>query len=306
MGAGAEAAGLPIGLCLWDVSAPNGAARPRGTSPKALTMSNVAADFAERIRSGPTAYAAWCGMPEPVIGELMVRAGFDCAVLDMQHGAIDLSRAILGIALVAGAGKPAILRIPVGDVATASRALDAGAAGVIAPMINSVDEARTFASFMKFPPMGERSWGPHRALALTGKSSVDYLRTANRETLAIAMIETRAALAALDGILGVPGIDGVFVGPSDLSIALTDGGTVDQMHPDVDAALDHVLARALAHGKFASAFCANGHRAGELAARGYKLLSIGTDGILLGEGSRAALDAAHRTAGTGGVASGSY
>ena len=102
-------------------------------------------------------------------------------------------------------------------------------------------------------------------------------------------------MAALDDILAVPGIDGVFVGPSDLSIALTNGATVNQLHPEVDKALDHIVARAKAAGKFAAAFCADGKRAAEVAARGYQLMSIGTDSILLRAGSRIALDAARAT-----------
>ncbi len=254
-----------------------------------------AAAFADRVRTGAPAFAAWCGIPDPLVPELMCREGFDCAVLDMQHGAVDYAVAVQGVASCALAGKPAIVRIPVGEFTTASRVLDAGAAGIIAPMVNSVADARQLAAFTKFPPMGERSWGPHKALALTGLAPLDYLAQANGFTLSIAMIETRAALAALDDILAMPGIDGVFVGPSDLSIALTNGATVNQLHPEVDAALDHIVARAKAAGKFASAFCADGKRAGEVAAKGYKLMSVGTDGNLLRAGCRAQLDAARAT-----------
>ncbi|MGL4240089.1 MAG: HpcH/HpaI aldolase family protein [Beijerinckiaceae bacterium] len=255
-------------------------------------MTHTAAAFADRIRNGAPAFAAWCGLPEPLVPEIMCREGFDCAVLDMQHGAYDYALAMQGIAGVALAGKPAIVRIPVGDFTTASRVLDGGAAGIIAPMVNSVADARQLAAFTKFPPVGERSWGPHKALALTGLAPLDYLAQANGFSLTIAMIETRAALAALDDILAVDGIDGVFVGPSDLSIALTNGATVNQLHPEVDKAMDHIAARAQAAGKFASAFCGDGKRAAEVAAKGYRLMSIGTDNILLRAGSRVALDAA--------------
>ncbi len=258
-------------------------------------MTHIAAAFAQRIRSGAPAFAAWCGIPDPLVPEIMCREGFDCAVLDMQHGAVDYAVAAQGIANVALAGKPAIVRIPVGEFATASRALDAGAAGIIAPMVNSVEDARLLAAFTKFPPVGERSWGPHKALALTGLAPLEYLAEANGFSLTIAMIETRAAMAALDDILAVPGIDGVFVGPSDLSIARTNGATVNQLHPEVDKALDHIAARAKSAGKFAAAFCADGKRAAAVAARGYQLMSIGTDNALLRAGSRAALDAAHAT-----------
>jgi 4-hydroxy-2-oxoheptanedioate aldolase len=255
-------------------------------------MTHIAAAFAERVRSGPPAFAAWCGLPDPTVPELMCREGFDCAVLDMQHGAYDYASATQAIANVAGAGKAAIVRVPVGEFTTASRMLDAGAAGIIAPMVNSVADAKLLAAFTKFPPMGERSWGPARALSLTGLPPAEYFAKANGFTLTIAMIETRAALDALDDILAVPGIDGVFVGPSDLSIALTNGAMVNQGHPEVDKAMDHIVKRARAAKKFASAFCGDGKRAAEVAAKGFQLMSIGTDQVLLRAGSRAALDAA--------------
>ncbi len=262
-------------------------------------MTHIAAAFAERIRSGAPAFAAWCGIPDPSVPEIMVREGFDCAVLDMQHGAYDYAVAIQGISNCALAGKPAIVRIPVGEFPTASRMLDAGAAGIIAPMVNSVADAKQLAAFTKFPPVAERSWGPARALTLTGLAPADYLAQANGFSLTIAMIETRAALDALDDILSVPGIDGVFVGPSDLSIALSNGAGVNQLSPDVDKAMDHIVKRAKAHKKFASAFCGDGKRAAEVAAKGYQLMSIGTDNLLLRAGCKAALAAANTGAKAG-------
>jgi 4-hydroxy-2-oxoheptanedioate aldolase len=258
-------------------------------------MSHIAADFAARIQRGEPSLAAWCGIAEPWVAETMVREGFDCAVLDMQHGAYDFVSAMNGITAVALAGKPAIVRIPVGAFPTVSRVLDMGAAGIIAPMVNSVEDARQLAAYAKLPPRGERSWGPARALQLTGLSMAEYLKQANDFTVTIAMIETRAAMAALDDILAVDGIDGVFVGPSDLSIALTHGATVDQLHPDVDKALDHIAARAKAHGKFASAFCGDGKRAAEVIAKGYCIVSVGTDSLLLRAGARAELSKARTT-----------
>ena len=178
----------------------------------------------------------------------MIREGFDTAVLDMQHGLYTFGSAQQGIAFAALAGAPAIVRIPVGDYATASRLYDAGAAAVIAPMIDSPKDAKAFVAHAKYLPTGQRSWGPGRALGLTGLSPTRYLAQANGLQLAIPMIETRAALAALDEILAVSGVDGVLVGPGDLSIALS-GGTLDFESREVDQALDHVLARTRQAGK---------------------------------------------------------
>lgn len=246
-----------------------------------MSAETIIRSLKSRLHAGPPAFTAWVGTRDSAIGEAMLREGFDCLTLDWQHGLHDFESVASAIQTAYAAGKATLVRIGVGDFGEAARFLDWGAAGIIAPMINSVADAKALVDFLKYPPLGGRSWGPTRAMALTDLAPHDYLTTANDFTLAIAMIETRAALAALDDILAVPGIDGVLVGPSDLSITLLDGATVDMLHPQVDAALNHVAARAKAHGKLAMAFCGDGKRAGEVAAKGFHLCTIGTDGMLM-------------------------
>ncbi|MFN3482831.1 HpcH/HpaI aldolase family protein [Rhabdaerophilum calidifontis] len=258
--------------------------------------------LAARLRAGPTAFAAWCGTKDPAIVDGLLREGFDCAVLDWQHGHLDQAAISAGILAAEANGKAALVRIGVGAFAEAARYLDWGAAGIIAPMVNSVEDARLLAEFVKYPPLGRRSWGPVRALPMSGQLPLDHLRGANAATLAIAMIETREALDALDAILAVEGIDGVFVGPSDLSITLTRGALVDPVHAEVDAALTRVVAASRAAGKLACAFCMDGARAAELAARGFHLLSIGTDQILLRAAGRSELARARTGLPAGGKA----
>ena len=194
----------------------------------------VVGKLSKALATDAPVFCAWVGMNEPAVAEALAREAFDAVVLDMQHGALDFagaSRAILAVAL---AGKPAIVRVPVGEFPLASRLLDAGAAGIIAPMINSRDDARRLVAFTKFLPLGERSWGPRAVLPLSGLDAPAYLAAANAMTQTIAMIETRAALEALDDILGVEGVDGVFIGPSDLSIALSDGREGRAARPGAD------------------------------------------------------------------------
>lgn len=255
-------------------------------------MAGTVGLLAERIGGGSGLMTAWVGLPDPLAAGVLAREDFDAVTLDMQHGSIDVADVILSIGQVALAGKPAIVRIPVDAFPIASRALDAGASAVIAPMVNSKDDAERFASFMKFPPLGDRSWGPHMALALSGLGPDRYLAEANAATVSIAMVETREALAALDDILDTAGIDAVFVGPSDLSIALSGGAHVDANHPDVNSALDHVVKRCRAHKKSACAFAHSGERALDLARRGYDLIACGTDILQLRAGARAMLEAA--------------
>jgi 4-hydroxy-2-oxoheptanedioate aldolase len=255
-------------------------------------MSNAFTSFAATLRGGKPALAAFIGLAEPLVTENLMRDGFDTAIIDMQHGLHDSQSATLAIGAAAVAGKPVFIRPPVGDFAMASRMLDAGAIGIVAPMINTIEDARKLAAYCKYPPLGERSWGPYRATGLAGREMNAYLHSANDISLAIAMVETREALDILDDILAVPGIDGVFVGPSDLSIALSKGAHVDQFHADVDAALTHVANRCKAHGKIASCFSMTGKRAAEMLARGFHMSSIATDQVLLRNAARAEVAAA--------------
>jgi 4-hydroxy-2-oxoheptanedioate aldolase len=159
-----------------------------------------------------------------------------------------------------------------------SRALDFGAEGIIAPMINTAADAKALDKVAKYPPIGERSWGPHRATMLGNMADQKvYLREANNLIVTLAMIETRTAMSNLDAIAATPGIDVLFVGPSDLSIALTDGATLDPHSKEVEAALDKIVAAAKKAGKFAGLYCINAERALSMRARGFTFFAIGSD-----------------------------
>lgn len=260
---------------------------------------SVVGRLSESLAADAPVFSAWVNTNEPAVADALAREAFDAVILDMQHGAFDFagaSRAILAVAL---AGKPAIVRVPVGDFPLASRLLDAGAAGIIAPMVNSRADAERFAAFTKFPPLGERSWGPRDALPLSGLDGGAYLRSANALAVTIAMIETRAALAALDEILAVDGVDGVFIGPSDLSIALCDGARSDPRGSALVKAAGEVVARARDHRKFAGMFCFDGADAAAMAAMGFKLCSVSSDVSLLRAAARDELAAARGQASPG-------
>jgi 4-hydroxy-2-oxoheptanedioate aldolase len=211
----------------------------------------------------------------------------------MQHGCHSTESVMRGVAAVAFAGKPAVVRVPVGRFDMASRALDFGAAAVIAPMVNSRADAEAFAAAMKFPPQGERSWGPTRVLAMQGGTDPQtYLRSANRDTLAIAMIETRAAYAALDDILAVDGIDGVFVGPSDFSIALSDGARVDSTDERMMAVAGDVARRSTLAGKIPCTLAVAGPAARKSVELGFRFVALGGDFGYLTAGATALLHSA--------------
>jgi 4-hydroxy-2-oxoheptanedioate aldolase len=253
---------------------------------------SVLGKLGERLAGEGRALCAWVTMNEPAVAEALAREAFDAVVLDMQHGAIDFDGATRAILRVALAGKPTIARVPIGAFALASQLMDSGACGILAPMINSGEDARRLVEAVKFPPLGQRSWGPRAALPLSGLEAPAYLKAANAMTHAIAMIETRAALDALDDILGVEGLDGVYVGPSDLSIALSNGRAVEPRGAEVMAEARRVVERAKAHGKYAAMFCFDGADARAMLALGYRLCTISSDQTLLRAVARSELAAA--------------
>ncbi len=249
--------------------------------------------LAARLRNGETLYCGWVAMPEPLVAETVARSGFDCVLLDMQHGLLDTGSVMTAIGAIALAGKPAVVRVALGDDATASRVLDMGAEAIIAPMINSVEQARLLAAATKYPPLGERSWGPTRAMTLTGiDRPLDYLAGANRNSVVFAMIETVRGLDALDAILSVDGIDGVFVGPSDLSVSLSAGRQVAPGDVSVDAPIRHIAERAEAAGKVAGIYSATAERARTFRDFGYRFIAMGSDQTYLTLGAAELLKAA--------------
>ena len=243
--------------------------------------------------SAAVAVSAWSGVPDSLTVEMVSRLSFEVVNLDMQHGAHHEDSVARCIPSITGAGKHAIVRVPVGRFDMASRALDLGAEAVIAPMINTVEDARRFAAAMKYPPAGERSWGPTFAMPRSGiGSQAEWLATQNRRTLAFAMIETRAAYAILDDILAVPGIDGVFLGPSDFSIAWTDGALVNASHEDMMVAVADIGGRARKAGKFAAIFAVDPVITGRYARMGYQMVAIGGEAAYMRVGAENLLAAA--------------
>jgi 4-hydroxy-2-oxoheptanedioate aldolase len=255
-------------------------------------MAIPAFTLARRLNAGETIFSGWCSLPYPIVAETLGREGFPAVTLEAQHGLWDISALLTGVAAVRQAGAAPLVRVPVGDFAMASRVLDFGAEGLIAPMINSAADARAFAAAAKYPPVGERSWGPHRATTLAGLADQSvYLREANDHVVTLAMIETRTALDNLEAIVDTAGIDGLFLGPSDLSIALSAGKTLDPLSQEVERALDRIVAVTQRAGKIPGAFCHTAERAAALAQRGMRFLAVMSDLAMLRAGAAAAIKA---------------
>ncbi|MBN9072395.1 MAG: HpcH/HpaI aldolase/citrate lyase family protein [Rhizobiales bacterium] len=249
-----------------------------------------------RLDADETLFTAWSGVPDALTVEIMAAQPFDAVTLDMQHGGHHEDSVLRGVVPILRAGKHAVVRIPVGRFDMASRALDFGAEAVIAPMINSVEDAKAFATAMKYPPVGLRSWGPTYAFPRHGQGDFTrWLAESNGRTMAIAMVETRQALDCLDGILSTPGIDGIFVGPSDFSIAWSRGSVVDTKLEDMMEAIADIARRTRAAGKAAAIFVVDPAMAGRYARMGFRLFATGSEPMLMGQGAQAVLGAARRS-----------
>jgi 4-hydroxy-2-oxoheptanedioate aldolase len=252
----------------------------------------TAFDLARRLRAGETVYAAWCNLGSPIVAETIAREGFACVVLEQQHGLWDTASIVTGIGAVHLAGSTPAMRVSLADFAFVSRALDMGAEAIVAPMINNAADARQFVSAAKYPPLGERSWGPTRAMSLQSKTSaVDYLREANDGTITLAMIETKEALANVDAIAGTPGIDALFIGPYDLSVALSGGKSQEITAPEVERAVDQICQAAKEAGKIPGIYCKDANRALDMAKRGFRFLAVGSDHGIVREGAAALMKA---------------
>ena len=238
----------------------------------------------EKLARGKPLFNAWLSMGTPFVVEMVAEAGCDLVTIDQQHG-IGGNAELLGCLTAARAANvPALVRVANNDVGLIGRALDAGAQGVICPMVNTPDDARRLVDAVKYPPQGSRSWGPYRARLGLG----DYFRDANRWTIACGQIETKAALADLDAILATPGLDMICAGPNDLAITLSGGAHANIRAPEVTAALDHLLAKCREHGVIATIFANDADYARPLVAAGWQIIAVANDARWIGAAASAA------------------
>lgn len=253
--------------------------------------------LAEKLAADEVVFTAWSGVPDALTVEIVAGQPFDAVTLDMQHGGHHEDSVLRSVVPIRHAGKHVVVRIPVGRFDMASRALDFGAEAVIAPMVNSVADARLFAESMKYPPLGGRSWGPTFSFGrLGGTTQQDWLEKTNPQVVSIAMIETRSALNVLDEILAVPGIDAIFVGPSDFSIAWTNGKTINATLEDMMEVVAQIAARARAAGKHAGMFVMDPALTGRYIDMGYRFLALGNEQRYIALGAEKLLTAARASA----------
>ncbi len=249
----------------------------------------TAPSFKQRLTAGETLYSAWMSIPSPLHAEALAGDGWDAIVLDMQHGLIAYDDMLASVGAINKAGCIPVVRVPVGDDGLLGRVPDTGAEGIICPMINSGQDASWLARSTKYPPDGQRSWAPKRALTLLEMDAAAYLAAANDLVVTMAMVETGIALKNIDAICSTPGIDMIFAGPNDLCVNLTDGKFVDTTRPEVLKALELIVRKCVAHGKFAGAYANNAEIARVYRDMGFQLINVGNDQAYMEAGSTATL-----------------
>jgi 2-keto-3-deoxy-L-rhamnonate aldolase RhmA len=251
----------------------------------------ITAKVKETLASGGTCYGGWLTLGSPAAAELMGELGFDVLIMEGEHGALEMSVIQAQLMALKGSSAVAMVRLPWNDPVQVKVALDVGVRGIMFPMINSGEEALQAVRACRYPPEGVRGIGPGRCM-LYGLNRQEYMKTANEDLLVFIIIEHEQAMQHLDEILSVPGIDGAFFGFADYAGSL--GLTGQNSHPRVLEARARVLEATRRHGVAAGHAAGSLAQAQELAALGFRLLTLGSDAAFIMEGGRAALAAMRR------------
>jgi 4-hydroxy-2-oxoheptanedioate aldolase len=240
------------------------------------------------IAGGGRALNAWCSIASSHVAEAIAHQGFDSVTIDLQHGATDYAAAFHMLQAISTSPAMPMARVPWNEPGILMKLLDSGAYGLICPMINTRREAEAFVGACRYPPQGFRSYGPNRVTYYAG---ADYAQHANREVLLLAQIESAEALANLDEILSVPGLDGVYAGPGDLSLSLGKRPSMAPDDPDVLSAIARICERTIARGLIAGVHSDGPATALKRYSEGFHFCSMQTDMRMLVDAAKAAVAA---------------
>ena len=234
-------------------------------------------------RDDKTAVNGWLAVPNGFSAEVMAHQGWDTLTIDLQHGVVDYQAMVGMLQAISTTPTVPVVRVPWLEPGILMKTLDAGAYAVICPMVNTREQAQQLVAWTTYAPRGTRSFGPVRALYYGG---ADYPAQADDTIVRFAMIETAQALDNLDAILSVEGLDAVYIGPSDLSLALGCKPAFDEVDPKVAQAIDHILARAQAHGLQAGIHNGAPEFALARSAKGFRFVTVSSDARILAAGSQ--------------------
>lgn len=247
----------------------------------------LAESIKRKLRAGETSIGSWMSMAHASIAEILASAGYDWVVVETEHTAIDVSEVLRLIIAIEGAGAVPLVRLAWNDPIQAKAVLDSGAAGVLVPMVNTGEDAELAVRSVKYPPEGIRGAGLARAQGY-GTSFDEYVREANRATLLMVQIEHVDAVENIEEIVSVPGVDGTFIGPYDLSASMGLAGRT--RHPRVEEAKRAVLDATRARGLTAGIHLVHPDSAAEelreCVDEGYRFVALGTDILFLGDSCR--------------------
>jgi 4-hydroxy-2-oxoheptanedioate aldolase len=229
--------------------------------------------------AGDPAFGLWSSVPDASVAELLAGSPFDYICVDLQHGVATVTELPTMLQVMRAAGRAPVVRVPWNDPVAIMRALDTGAAGVVVPMVSSAEEARQAAAASRFPPNGTRSWGPMWGyVRAAGPPSPEEQDAA---VLCLVMVETVGAVDALEDIVRVSGVDGVYIGPNDLALACGFGRDTYRDNPQVDHLIQRVLDTARQAGLAAGLHCSDTEMVREWAGRGATMLTVAQDVGLL-------------------------
>lgn len=255
----------------------------------------LAHEIKEKMRRGEPSMGTWLSMAHPSIAEILAMAGYDWVVVETEHTAIDVSEVLRLIIAIEQRGSVPLVRLAWNDPIQAKAVLDSGAAGVLVPMVNTKADAELAVKMTKYPPLGYRGIGLARAQGY-GEDFKEYVSCANDDTLLMVIIEHKDAVENIEEILSVPGIDGTFIGPYDLSMSLGIPGQLD--HPLSVAAKKRVLEATLSHGLVPGIHLVHPDTAPQMCSQaiadGYRFIALGTDILFLGDSARALRAATRR------------
>jgi 4-hydroxy-2-oxoheptanedioate aldolase len=234
-------------------------------------------------KSGGAAVNGWLAIPNSFSAETMAHQGWDSLTVDLQHGVIDYQAMVPMLQAISTTNTVPVVRVPWLEPGILMKSLDAGAYAVICPMINTREDAQKLVAYTHYAPRGTRSFGPIRALLYGG---ADYAQHANDTIVTFAMIETAKALDNLDEIMSVEGLDAIYIGPSDLSLALGCRPVFDDVDEKAAQAIDHILERAKAHGLVAGIHNGTAEGALKRIAKGFRFVTVSSDARLIAAGAQ--------------------